>query len=511
MNTWAMLAVALSAAAVLGAARCPAGEAAAPPPGPPERIDLALRNVLWQTLPDAVQAVSVGPDQRLWCQLRYAGPEDLAAIRQRIEREFGEKNPQISGASPVLFQSSGRVWFQTADRKRILGYDGHTWAEQAAAAYNNFQASCPNHGRGTNCSYAAEVDGCAFFAAAAGVHVYDGKQWTYQAMGAPSNADRYIRLIPLADGKTLLAPAPLRGLWQWRGGKWLQIKSPAMVPDKLLENAAPWPGGGLWVQESEVPQPMSKGGPPPIKNLRFCSLGGEAEGNLAALIARLGDKDFKVREATTDRMLLLGTEAIEPAEKALKATADPEVRARLARVLEVLKGGPQPPVVFGPYRLKQAGLLNVTVPGLVFVTAADIQEGDKPLGAAWWWRPTMRAPSAHSSARIWSRPSRPAWAPLPTCWWRGRARPSGSAASATAGHPACWTWRRASSSMRCPSRHSTGSTPCRSTAGSSWAAACRGPTAARWACTPPGRPTTGGSSTPTSWSSTRGRQGPAGR
>jgi hypothetical protein len=371
------LSLALLAVVTVWSASCRAGEPATQAVPPPERVEWSLRNVLWQTLPDGIQAVFVGPDQRLWFQLRYTGPADLASMRQRIEREFRQKNPQIWGAWPVLFQAGGRVWFQTADREHILGYDGRDWTERSVEKPLRFTVNCPNHGRWGNYPYAAEVDGTAFFADTQGVHSFDGKAWAYQSMGMPS-WPMSIRLMPASGGKGLLAVSPRASLWQWKGGEWTQVKSPAGVPENLMENAALWPGGDVCVQQSE---PLKSGavGEPTDRRLRFGLLGQSVEASLAAILPRLADKNFKVREEASAHLMMMGPGMTPPAEAAMKTVADPEVRARLGRALEALKAGPQESVV-GPYRLRRPALLPVTIPGLVLMTAEAIQDGEKPLG-----------------------------------------------------------------------------------------------------------------------------------
>src|SRR4051794_25509807 len=69
----------------------------------PPRLEINLRPVRWQPLPDDVRTVYVGPDQRCWYQLERPiyrppapgdtpppplDPNDVGPIEATIEREF---------------------------------------------------------------------------------------------------------------------------------------------------------------------------------------------------------------------------------------------------------------------------------------------------------------------------------------------------------------------------------------------------------------------------------------
>jgi hypothetical protein len=64
------------------------------------RLDIALRPVRWQPLPDQVEAVFVGPDQRVWYLLEHepgTGP-DLPQIKLRIDgKSWVEHDPNAGG------------------------------------------------------------------------------------------------------------------------------------------------------------------------------------------------------------------------------------------------------------------------------------------------------------------------------------------------------------------------------------------------------------------------------
>jgi hypothetical protein len=79
----------------------------------PQKIGpVELQDVLWQFLPDEIEAVFVGPDDRTWYQLHHPSVEKraLADIRRNIEDQFSQASPQFFGSKPVLFETNGRVW-----------------------------------------------------------------------------------------------------------------------------------------------------------------------------------------------------------------------------------------------------------------------------------------------------------------------------------------------------------------------------------------------------------------
>src|SRR4051812_28436375 len=124
--------------------------AAAParnPPAPPEPIDIPIKNVLWQPLPDEVHAVYVGPDDRAWFEVedpRFA--DDFATIQKLVEREFKRPMPQLFGTRPILFEPDGRVWFHMGYSSVLAGYDGKEWITyDTRTKYPQF-GNAPNHG-----------------------------------------------------------------------------------------------------------------------------------------------------------------------------------------------------------------------------------------------------------------------------------------------------------------------------------------------------------------------------
>lgn len=256
----------------LFAASCENDDATAPYPGtakPPEtapslvaseetpgHANVALRNVLWQTLPPEISEVWVGPDHRIWFKRTSGRPVDTPEnVRRVIEREFRKDLPHIMGAAPVLFEPGGRVWFRLSAwnaPELLMGYDGQGWVERTAEEPRRFTGHCPGHDLGaghSRYSSPAWVDGCAFFADHGGVHCFDGKEWTYLDFKLERLDVQYIDLVPLADGKTLVAYLPHGSApaYVWRGGAWSRAALPPSIPNGVIDGAALADEGGLWL------------------------------------------------------------------------------------------------------------------------------------------------------------------------------------------------------------------------------------------------------------------------
>src|SRR5688572_12379302 len=157
----------------------------------PARVEINLRLVLWQPLPDVVKAVFVGPDQRVWYELDRPPakpPEpgrprpdenDAGPTKRLIEREFAERSPQVVGARPCLFEKGGgRVWFVSDFPHRLLGWDGRTWVEhdpnegnasRDARSRRFIRGNLPGHGRWYGGSYNAQIGSVVLFLMSDGV------------------------------------------------------------------------------------------------------------------------------------------------------------------------------------------------------------------------------------------------------------------------------------------------------------------------------------------------------
>ena len=339
---------------------------------PTEHVDITLRNVLWQALPDEVRAVYVGPDQRTWYELRYEPwpmPIDWAHLRGIIEREFRKDSPQVLGVRPVLFESNGRVWFGgTYSPSMLLGYDGHTWIEHAAEKGHYFEAILPNHGRMEGEAPAVELAGKLFFPDNRGVHCFDGKTWTYKEFLGPRPGGRDpIVLVPQADGRTLLAAGPQEVLWQWKAGEWTELDRKALLGDIGTTRLVPWGKEGFWVGSEQG-------------TMFFWKLGVDPAAQFASTLARLGDERFAVREEAAAALIQMGARILPLAEKNRAETDDPEIRLRLDKIIEAFRHPEQAFVPLGPYLLKAPRLLPCDDPGVMYVGSEEIQEGGESVG-----------------------------------------------------------------------------------------------------------------------------------
>src|SRR5206468_3953654 len=109
-----------------------------------DRFTLKMRPVRWQLLPEAVRAVYVGPDGRVWHQLSGDSlGRSEAEIRGLLEKESSQPSPMISGAVIALLEPTGRVWFFANNGRDLWRYDGKTWIEHKAVENSSFIGSCP--------------------------------------------------------------------------------------------------------------------------------------------------------------------------------------------------------------------------------------------------------------------------------------------------------------------------------------------------------------------------------
>jgi hypothetical protein len=388
-------------AVLLGGLAAARGEDAAPPPSSaappaaapsddlPAPIDLKIRDVLWQVLPERVQAAFAGPDGRAWFELSGGGL-DVAQVKRLIAREFAKPQPQLVGARPVLFEPGGRVWFAVrAKDKRtlctLLGYDGRDWTERQAAEKGSFTYNCCGNGNFTGGPYNVAVGGRLFFPDGRGIHCFDGKAWTYQDFESAvpwtrtmfadesqrpkefidPSAPRVADLRVMADGKTVVALVARAGLWQWRGEGWSPIVLPEGIEPSRVEGMVAWGKGGLLVRAD--------------KGYFFLHLTDDFPPDVAALIRQLGAKDFKDRQAATDALIALGEPVAAWVRQARAKADDPEVLARLEAVLLRLKPAGAATGLrldLSGYRMQEARIVSETAEGLVFFAGNKVETAD---------------------------------------------------------------------------------------------------------------------------------------
>jgi hypothetical protein len=319
---------------LIGLACLAAVARAAPPatqPAPPERAPFTPRHVLWQPLPDDVYGIHVAPDDRVWYVYSSNDlPRDSADLRKRVEREFHKPSPQLAGASPLLFEPGGRVWFigWGVLRQTFFGYDGKTWVEHALRT-GHFP-----EGEGR---FAA---GMAFFADNLGIECFDGKVWTYQPLKthAPDQQENP-RLEVEPDGKGVVAvvAGTEPQMWRWRDGRWGRAADPVGL--RFVTGLAPTPTG-VWTLHH-------------TSGLRFHPYDPKDPATVPNLIGQLSADDAGARDRATAALSGMGDDLIPALERALADERQPARIVRLQTVLANLQGGEAPgPSAFGECRVK---------------------------------------------------------------------------------------------------------------------------------------------------------------
>ncbi|NQT19702.1 MAG: hypothetical protein HQ592_08350, partial [Planctomycetes bacterium] len=223
-----------------------------------------LRDVMWQLLPRNVLHVTVGPDGRIWWQMK--GEMDQAAACWLIEQEFGKEQPALCNARPVLFEPGGRVWFAVDGGKLLCAYDGKSWIMRQAAD-GLFCGNAPSHGRRNRTGYNCIVNGRLFFIASGGVHCFDPQTntWSYQQMLVGRCWQPL--LFPEPDGGGVVAFYRQRqtsqvenalAVWRWRDGAWTRIQIPDDLSGSRMIGVRVAPAG-IWIDEGRYATRPQKG------------------------------------------------------------------------------------------------------------------------------------------------------------------------------------------------------------------------------------------------------------
>lgn len=340
------------------------------PAGPPRPYS-PLRNVLWQTLPEEVTTVAVGPDGRAWHVLNilHNRAATVAEVRECVEREFDRPAPQVADCIPVLFEPGGRVWFKIGGRC-LLGYDGRTWVERHPEkdgdSSDYFTAQAAGRKTTEEGSVSVYADGHAFFADCTGVHVFDGRAWTYEPFPSTTRA---IDLAVAADGKAVAAFSRTRqaALRFWCGGTWTDVPADGLLGGAEIRTLVPWGGRVFWILTNTGQK-------------RLWNLAAPSPADLAALVARLGGNAYRDREATTQALIDLGPAALPLLEKARTETRDPEIGTRLDRAAEAMKNPAGATIRRGAYEWLHPEYLGIDSAGRVYVGAEEIRHEGRPLG-----------------------------------------------------------------------------------------------------------------------------------
>jgi hypothetical protein len=277
--------------------------------------------------------------------------DDTAPVKAIIEREFGRKDPQIAGASPVLFERDGagrvtRVWFLSRFPHRLLGWDGKIWIERDPNAGNPsrdardrryFRGELDGHGARGYFSVNLQVGQTLLFPATDGITAYDTRQgtWSHQLMSGndPANGMPIVpELMAIDQGKSAIAlvgksdPA----LWKFQANKWTKLSAPWPVvpapPRRVVLTRR-----GVWVHADKL--------------LTFYTFDGRPPANFGKLIEALASDSFQRRDDAQRALVALGINARPWLEQARKdATDNVEAALRIDAVLRTLKQSATPRV-----------------------------------------------------------------------------------------------------------------------------------------------------------------------
>jgi hypothetical protein len=278
---------------------------------------LTLRDVLWQWLPEEVESVEVGPDDRLWLVLASPYPwHTIDSAKAAIMEVFAKPTPRLAGIRPVLFEPGKRIWFSVDPGRILLGFDGTTWIENVLPQRSTFKGSCLMVG-----------DHC-FFPAWNSVHVFDGTAWTLQTMADERESmPQPWKVMQTMEGDDVIAfnREPKARLWRWHDGAWSEV--PMDVPNVIA--ACPGPDRSVWLfQAGET-----------IVKLSADAANSLADQTEACMQSLRTAKTADGRQAAIAALMELGPMAVPFAEKALETSYDPDVLAGLIAAIKGMKQG----------------------------------------------------------------------------------------------------------------------------------------------------------------------------
>lgn len=362
---------------------------------PAERPPIELRNVNWQALPPHVKDAFVGPDGRVWYSVGGSSAPSPDALRRLIEREFLKRSPQIDGASVILFEPTGRVWFvdHAGWRRTIIGYDGRTWTERPLQGGHLLVGSLPNHGTPDVGGHNAFVGGAAFFPTSHGVECFDGKEWSFLDMGPRAQWPRvpFLRVEPDGNGVIALLAAKQPVLRRWRDGKWNELPAPADLGRFMTYAPVE---DGIWLLGLEG-------------HLRFHPYDPTSGRGLDAALRQLTDPDPTKRDEATGELLKMGPPIIPRLEAALAEAHEAETIGRLQEILVKLRQpGSRLPSHFGPYQLHDVRWLHYLPDRTIVAPAGNVLEQGNPRGPGVVFRsPTgkFKFLPGEANVRLWPR------------------------------------------------------------------------------------------------------------
>jgi hypothetical protein len=389
-------------------------------PAAEPRLEIKLANVRWQILPREVHGICVGPDGRTWYQLDPdAKGQSLVQIKSRLEREWKEHSPQVSGVELALLEPGGRAWFLTDFHRIVLGYDGRTWVEyQGSNKPANFGGGPISQGRFLNNHIARFVGGRAWFRGRGGIYSFDGQAWTVPEFADAADPKATVPMFAVSPGGKFAAAVYGNDLtlWTWREGKW--TKGPNLKEEGIysVDPFVVTDQGIMWFRYGEGLRSIAMPGAHGVEPNKEVDA-------VAALIKQLGDDDFVRREEASQKLADLGPVIKPRLAAALKVAEDEEVRLRLKKLVEKAAPlpGPQRPVVtkIGNYQVSEVKQIGQDDQGTLYIAAAKIQSGDgksapgllmvdaageatllaNPPGMETWWRKGSDAPRDFYVAR----------------------------------------------------------------------------------------------------------------
>lgn len=324
---------------------------------PSERQDLLGTGVLWQAMPSsvrAVEAVTFDRTGRAWFELE--GNASLDETKSRVQQSALVKAPYVVGAKILLHDKKGRIWLQQGSTSLLLlGYDpgSGTWLERKPIAQGHFTGSAFESSQGI-----------LYFSDNLGVHVFDGREWTYQPLfelnlkhdlwHGDIQAFNPPKFIQDAQGRVFVWSE--WGTWGWTGTvgvfvhdghTWqhrffedyrIQLDAngkalPAGVREKADRNrliyVVPLGGQRVLAQLTQGRSGILVTGDPdqPItkKALEDISL--------------LSDDSYQVRQAAHERLAKLGSQIGPVIIEAIQGQKDVETAARLERLVEAFAPG----------------------------------------------------------------------------------------------------------------------------------------------------------------------------
>jgi len=289
-----------------------------------DRVDLELRDVRWQLLPNRVAKVATSPDGRVWTVLNKAPDAPfhfVAETKKIVEREFSKPSPQLCDIQRLFFEAESfsgpgnkklrRVWVSCrqghGQPNVLVGYDGKSWTEPHEFDGNGYDRTL------TTSTGMIQLQDALVFVNVLGAHVFRDGVWSLQGLmpsvGRGTNLGgksiKGLATWVLDEGQELiLSPrrpkmhkfGVRRSIWKYRGGSWTEIKLPESYR----------------VEESECARLDDSFVFAQIKHTLTRIVDGKRiPGTIRTALIRLST-DGEVTELSSDEMLEVGQYRVEP-------------------------------------------------------------------------------------------------------------------------------------------------------------------------------------------------------